>query len=887
MDQGSFGSNQQSAYTAVPMVMQSSFVQQPVYHSYMPGAQQIQNVYSPNHTLRSDVYQHHAQLQSVAPQTASPQGLMFLSNIPPPFTQVPPRGQAIYYPPTPPQQYMSAAQQPDTAYLPASLPPLIPHHPHENLSIPPSSVAAQWSVAASPPSPFRLPVTPRSSPLPISFTPTVIPSRLKLLAEHYAVSKNEKSNTSSDMSMKSSSQHGIKVRNSVTATTADSTKSVISPSSGPNFPKLLSADRGIDIKNSEDENSKTDIQNLVDYYVNKHVGLSHPKVVDNGQVKQMDKSETEASSKDNLNNNNNAAESDTSDLKKGLKFPYKLEENSNVSSNVMKKNSDVLNWLSKSESEPGEGYPDTLVEELSNESVLKEVNGDVTLATGEQERHHCPKLDVRKNSVDSLKSEVALVNEYVATNDNYAAKKINNFFEAGSDVVIEEHELLLQNMTDDFSEYSQDNILIEDNGGIRSDIVHEAKENILHVKKGKDDSDDFEKFFFKVTASRHGISISSPEKEPDVGNGEVPNSSQSLKTVNDISSVEGSQSDVGDAFKLKASQSGIIVQDPRERAEFSTDSDAELDQSYRDRANLQRKRHMSTPVPSNIKLDPKIPEFKPRSRKRAVSCGLRAEAISEVDHKKEIDSTIRADAPAFVPIWKTTDPKKNNDIIPSEQKEQKQESTAQIDNTPLSKESASNTTVAIQAQPDTSDVNVETVKIVTKESSTVTCTCECRDVSVNTVTDAEIDGENEVVKRSSRRFSSKATNTDMSNKRTIGTQHSTKEKVKPQMNDQDTMTELLPELGEGCGGPCLDVLGAAQILQKQAVLMKSIGQIQNEMKESEVTEGKFQIKDNVLKFVLDVIGLFTERVEPCKLKNEIERKLQVFVDESLIHAKGG
>ena len=490
-------------------------------------------------------------------------------------------------------------------------------------------------------------------------------------------------------------------------------------------------------------------------------------------------------------------------------MPKENDNNDNDTSEVddnvnleVRKNTDVLNWLSKSESE------------LDKTCVVEEDN-EITQTTDLKEKTHCPNSCV-KNDPDEFK-----LTEKISVCETKSAKKSNNFVEGGSDIVIEEHELLSHNLTGDSTEEIPDN-----NEYNTVDFVEVSEENELAVKNEKDNFGDYEKLLFRMTASRHGISISSPEKRSTIS--ETAESSQSLryessflnfqKTVNDISSIEGSQSDVGDAFRLKASQSGILVQDPREGIEISTDSDCELNQinwqhnSKKDVKNVHRKRHTSTPDHCYTTLDPNKPEFKPRSRERAMSCELRAEAaeFKPVSQNSSFSLNTSISGSDLVPVLEKPVLLINNDHIPLEQNEEELQQRSQIDNITVLKEATSNTNVTIQASPSTCNVGTST------DVHTET------DVGTNT----ELHIETDIVDKSLINFSTVATNTELLNKISVGTQHFEEMKEKTIMKDIATMTESVPELEERCEDSAVDLTHSKQIIKNQGILMEAIGQLQ-------------------------------------------------------------
>ncbi|XP_045174672.2 uncharacterized protein LOC123535965 [Mercenaria mercenaria] len=1111
MDPGVYGQSQGAGYhSGVPLYLnqQSSFVHQPVFHAYPPRVPPPQVILTSHQAPAPDFYQRPPPMQPVTAQSAGPAiGVPVyphVQNMPTPV-----QGQLLHYTGPPLQQYTAPTHQPNLAHPPNPMGQPLP--PVEKSGAPVMSTIP-WSAAISPPPSESFNFTQRSTTPPSSCPLTVIPARLKLLAEQYKqtpVSSCDKSNSSF---LNAALQHGIVIGRPETPPSAEPSKSVTPPTSEP-FPFLS-------LGNNIDGNRAIDRQNLVDYYVNKHESLSQHRMLD----KDLNKVNEASLNENNNNNANDGSKCVSKSLEKYVWSEYNTLTNRMEVVKINAKplasgdrNSNVLNWLSKSEGVPVSNDHYDFAEEVNEKESSPEVDHEKNLenvscvnqaANAETEFKKLEDiLDVNDNyfddSVDIVIEEHEFLSYKVSSSpfgdenssseydddDETALDEVDGEIFSRSDLVKKEGEVVdtnadilsrtkeisiqmkgeeqvlgietaddmdrkklpskekvsLISQTDDekiVNQYQQQLEEVEkaqiellasaskDVEKIASNIVSQAiakgvikffstfkdkltdteKENyekVLEIrevknmcgnrndkvsqesKKGlyswnsgnemnKDSEvekcedivetdapciqeltirptskkpDDFEKFFFKRTASKHGITIVSPEKvvsykKSDFVKEETPESIEShndedpfehlfkssgnsapknfysrdtdserrnikeafkmgIKRVlseeadSDVNSIEGSQSDFGDAFRLKASLSGILVQDPSEKVEFSTDSDAELEQLSRhrnsrgDNADTERKRSTSTPDPFNLPLNPKSPEFKPGWKKRTISGGLRPEAaefnpeslnssfslntsVSGSDFSEKLDSSMRIDAPAFVPVSIKTGPTPRYDAALFEPKEQEQRKP-KVFYIPTPKEKTPNPSVAIQASLNTSTICVGTKKIKTKESAMVTNTCNTRDVSVNTETDTEIDGKNVNVKKSSKKFTSKATNTDMSQKRSIGINVRSKTAVKPLTYDMTTMTEVIPEIkeeGKDMGSKGTDL---EEKLKKQAILLESMGSLQIELmlfKEKEIREKLSCMKEDLMKRMTGVMGLFTDGLKQ-HAESMIQSKLRL------------
>lgn len=428
-----------------------------------------------------------------------------------------------------------------------------------------------------------------------------------------------------------------------------------------------------------------------------------------------------------------------------------------------------------------------------------------------------------------------------------------------------------------------------------------------HTDKTKEDADvsdterniairntkqtDFEKFFFKQTASRHGITIVSPEKEvscqelskkdaevensKDTETAKLQDQNSSFKQVNmlgnksfekatqlnkshckqggkklaeeidsETASIEGSHSDSGEAFRMKACQRGILVQDPANKVEISTDSDAELEQlslkgeNRRKKSEQAHERNTSTPDAFALILNTDSPEFKPARKKRTVASRLRADAaefnpgslsssfslnssVSESETSEKLDTSMRANAPikletcsklkADAASFETniTQPWKQDVLSISKLKDKK-----------------SNQSVAIQVSPYLRTVCVGTKILKTKETCSLTGSCETRDVAINTEINSDVDCKYVTVKRQTAKLASKASNTDNPQKRSVAINVKLKKPMRPATSSVMTMTEASPLKMEECFNCDPDETDLVERLMKQDILLQSMGKLQ-------------------------------------------------------------
>lgn len=414
---------------------------------------------------------------------------------------------------------------------------------------------------------------------------------------------------------------------------------------------------------------------------------------------------------------------------------------------------------------------------------------------------------------------------------------------------------------------------------VETEIIQDENEIKLSTNK----PDDIGKFIFKQIASKHGINIVSPEKtqiqreqkttkadscheefdtqlrycvDPDehvnkTSGTSIPislgyqNSQESeldcaftnqkyvlrsgvKKNIRrfseemdwDVNSLVSSQSEAIDAFRMKASQRGIRIVDPRDGAEFSTDSDIEVEHFASQRSLMSRSenaelddRRMSTTNTMMPKLNPDSLEFKPGRKKCSISSDLRPDAVefnpeslnssqslnTSITESDKLDSSMSVDAPEFVPVLSTISSKLRSDAIAFEP-EEKKSAKPNIFYIPTPTEKKPNPSVAIQASPDTSSTCVGTRRIKTEDAWTVTGSCSTREVSVNTENsiNTETAGENVIVKRSTFKYSNKATNTDMFQKRTVGINVRSRKPLKVPAIDKMTMTDVVQVETEEC-----------------------------------------------------------------------------------------
>ncbi|WAR01456.1 hypothetical protein MAR_008014, partial [Mya arenaria] len=364
-------------------------------------------------------------------------------------------------------------------------------------------------------------------------------------------------------------------------------------------------------------------------------------------------------------------------------------------------------------------------------------------------------------------------------------------------------------MDDRHRRISQDSDITVSNRKVKSELVDTEPVPSTSERSG----DDFEKFFFKCKASQHGIVIESPGKKGEVQNQMKESKDNGMKNENDNArnelpfnenlieipsglrlarkrtlseldsgntSREGSQSDSLDAFKMKALQRGITIQDSKEGV---LDSDAELELlntsgrvsrgssnsserfSRQSSVDTARVRHASTPDPSLTILNPSSQEMKPR-RKNGISEG----------------SQIRAEAPEFVPgkeLNARTTSFKPKEQIPKKPK---------IFYIPTPKEEVPNPSVSIQATPNIRHVSSETKRFRKKDCSTETSNCITREVCVNTDESHAKESLGGRTIKTTARYVTKSVNTDVPAKRTVGINVRMKPPAKVA---KETMTDAL------------------------------------------------------------------------------------------------
>ena len=309
--------------------------------------------------------------------------------------------------------------------------------------------------------------------------------------------------------------------------------------------------------------------------------------------------------------------------------------------------------------------------------------------------------------------------------------------------------------------------------------------------------------------------------------------SQSEGSESDMQSLEGSQSDPMEAFKMKASKRGIRIMNPAERLGSVTDSDADSDlkpigisrsntmeslasdfkpdpisrsstiesftehstsaqqsignqlnpdvpefrMDYSLETNLTKLESVpdSPTISKNLPLNPNSAIFQPKFDKQnsdsLVEKKPADQSFRNYEPSQPWDTNIRVDAAVFVPGAKKDIKKLKAGIfyLPTP------EASKEVD-----------LSVAVQASPTVTSTGVGTKRVKLKDSTMCTSSCDTREVAINTDGKEEI-GHGLVILPRKAKIVSKSKSTDDVSKRSVGVNVRIKDQAK-QIKRRDAST---------------------------------------------------------------------------------------------------